>query len=449
MPERRAVLESVHRLGKPASTPVEADDHEAAESRRRTSYLLPVLAKRLSSLSQPQLLDLGPLRGANIEFFAGLGCRVIVEDLFNRLETAPPAFATGSGGPERRPLAEIRLDYPEASFDAVITWGLFDFLTPVEASNLVSELHRIVKPGGIIMAYLTSRARAPLETLRHCQIVNSEQIDCVPVGTTGPLRHVHSTRDIERMFVPFKIQELYFLKEGIREILFRKGEQDVSPSMNPVSEHAARNEWNIVADGSVPREERLEAFARLLFNPVPGWWSPGGRTVGLSEYARMVARLEARNVLGSEALDYGFLADEALMVLFDKATEVTSPRSFFRQLVRNKAMELRRQAGAAFEALELPNALAVPDPSVGPEDRINSHRDLRRRALSIAIKRFLTPALREVASLYFLRGLTYEEIATELNISSPTARQRVCRARKRLSARKDDVQGILRLHGRR
>ncbi len=57
-----------------------------------TSYILPKFLKRLAPRQKPYVLDLGPLSGPNIEFFAHLGFKIRVEDL---LSPVPDDRASG------------------------------------------------------------------------------------------------------------------------------------------------------------------------------------------------------------------------------------------------------------------------------------------------------------------------------------------------------------------
>ena len=59
------------------------------------SHILVKFLKRLRTMQRPNLLDLGRLSGANIEFFARVGCRVQVEDLLGTGE--PEAAGTAPG----------------------------------------------------------------------------------------------------------------------------------------------------------------------------------------------------------------------------------------------------------------------------------------------------------------------------------------------------------------
>ena len=79
---------------------------EGASQHALSSHIFPRFLKRLRAIDRPSLLDLGPLTGANIEFFARLGCRVQVEDLLSSIEEGQ----TGEG-----PRAEDPRDAAPAS----------------------------------------------------------------------------------------------------------------------------------------------------------------------------------------------------------------------------------------------------------------------------------------------------------------------------------------------
>ena len=77
------------------------------------SHTLPKFLKRLRAADRPRLLDLGRLCGSNIEFFARLGCRVQVEDLWSHLDEEP-----GREGPDtetpRREAPRTEAPFPRA-----------------------------------------------------------------------------------------------------------------------------------------------------------------------------------------------------------------------------------------------------------------------------------------------------------------------------------------------
>src|SRR5947208_16595103 len=59
-------------------------------------------------------------------------------------------------GRATRFLAE-NLQYPRASFDAVLLWDLLDYLEPMLAKQMVASLTELLRPGGVILATFYSK----------------------------------------------------------------------------------------------------------------------------------------------------------------------------------------------------------------------------------------------------------------------------------------------------
>jgi 2-polyprenyl-3-methyl-5-hydroxy-6-metoxy-1,4-benzoquinol methylase len=192
----------------------------AAGSRVETSHVLPRLARRLSGLTHPRVLDMGSVVGGNLQFFIDLGCKVTADDLLK-----PVAILPSGAGPTRidwKNPTTNRLDHSDTSFEAIIAWDMFDFLPPAEAKIFARDLHRVVKPGGIVLAYFTSRETERREPHRRYRIQAQDKIEWIPVSTARTLRHVYQNRDIQLMFEGFKIHTAFVLQNGTREMLLEK-----------------------------------------------------------------------------------------------------------------------------------------------------------------------------------------------------------------------------------
>jgi hypothetical protein len=169
--------------------------------------------------------------GGNLQFFIDLGCKVTADDLLRPVETVLPDPGEKAGVDWKEPLGP-RLQYPTDSFDAVIVWDYFDFLGPEEARSFSRDLQRVVKPGGIVMAYFTSRETERREPSRRFRIVGPDKIEWIPAGVSRSLRHVYQNRDIERMFDGFRTHFAVVLRNGTREILLEK-KHPPSPRLSP------------------------------------------------------------------------------------------------------------------------------------------------------------------------------------------------------------------------
>jgi len=187
-------------------------------------YPTKALARFLASLSareQPLLLDLGPVVGPNVNFFGEqLGCKIFVEDLSKdldrcvreeKLDALPALF-------------DKRFSQETGSIDGILCWDVFDYLDKAAAQSLASQLARILRPDGVLLAMFSTAQPQPGARptyTRHVVIdQNSLQHREYPAarGKQRPLLN----RDIQRLLEPLRIAEQFLLKTNMREVLFRK-----------------------------------------------------------------------------------------------------------------------------------------------------------------------------------------------------------------------------------
>jgi len=186
-----------------------------------TVYASKTLARFLDLLfARPaaEVVDLGPVIGQNITFLGErVGCKIHVEDLFSDIDRhihndkldQLPEFLGG------------RFSLPDSSIDAVLGWDVFDYLAPMAATALASELMRILRPGGVFLGFFGARASDNPQYTKY--FIDDEahlRFRFYPSACTR--RWVLQNRDINIMFAGLEICETVLLKSGVREILFRK-----------------------------------------------------------------------------------------------------------------------------------------------------------------------------------------------------------------------------------
>ena len=192
--------------------PVAADDPVFA-----TKALKKFLAC-LTSREAPILLDLGPVVGGNVSFFGEqLGCKIFVEDIFSDLD---------------RHVRDDKLDsfpeflqkrFPQApeTVDGILCWDLVDYLSRPAAQAIATELTRVLRPDGALLAFFgTAQPRDACYT----KFIISD--DVTLRHRTYPAARARQTillnRDIIRLFSGLRVSESFLLQNNLREILFRK-----------------------------------------------------------------------------------------------------------------------------------------------------------------------------------------------------------------------------------
>jgi hypothetical protein len=183
-----------------------------------------VLAKFIASLTgrpSPVLLDLGTVTGSNVTFFGErLGCKIIVEDLSKDIDRAV----------SEKTLAQLpahflkRFSQPDASVDGVLCWDLLDYLDKPSATAVASQIVRILKPEGVVLAFFNThepKDQAPAVYTKHV-VVDQSSLQYRPYPAARGKQKPFQNRDIQRMFEPLRVTEQFLLKSHMREMLLRK-----------------------------------------------------------------------------------------------------------------------------------------------------------------------------------------------------------------------------------
>jgi len=201
-------------------------------------YPTKVLARFIHGLStktQPVLLDLGPVVGANVSFFGEqLGCKILVEDVSKDIDRH-----VRDGTLEQLP-AYLTKRFPQeaGSIDGILCWDLFDYLDKAAARPLAEQLTRLLKPEGVLLAFFSTSEPRPgtrPEYTKHV-VVDETHLQHRSYAAARPKQRPVPNRDIQRLFEPLRIVEQFLLKTNLREVLFRK--VPATSGIEPVSRPA-------------------------------------------------------------------------------------------------------------------------------------------------------------------------------------------------------------------
>jgi hypothetical protein len=166
-----------------------------------------------------ELLDLGPVIGANVTFLGErVECKIHVEDLYADLDRHARQDAL-----DRFPeFLGTRFPRPAESIDAVLGWDVFDYLDPPAATVLAGELMRLLRPAGALLAFFgTSGPRRDPRYTKYV-IEDEEHLRYRAYGTASRPPRPLQNREIVRLFDRLEVSDSVLLKSGVREMLFRK-----------------------------------------------------------------------------------------------------------------------------------------------------------------------------------------------------------------------------------
>jgi len=144
------------------------------------------ILSHLGDVSGKNLLDLGCGAGESSVFFARRGARVVAGDLSEGMvETARRISGRYGLTIEGKVLNAMELDFPDNTFDVVYASNI---LHHVQEDRVLSEIHRVLKPGGLACMW---------EPLRHNPVINIYRMIARRVRT--PDEHPLDIRFVHRV----------------------------------------------------------------------------------------------------------------------------------------------------------------------------------------------------------------------------------------------------------
>jgi methyltransferase family protein len=174
----------------------------------------------------PVLLDLGPVVGSNINYFGErLGCKFFIEDVYANLEK----YARENRTKELAEFFKTRFPQPDASFDGILCWDIFDYLDKAAAQTLAHQMTRLLKPGGALLTFFATVAMPGKEYTRYL-VIDDKTFRHKTAPAARGRQQVFVNRDINIMFQGLNVSDSFLLMTRTREIVFRKPEQKTGAS---------------------------------------------------------------------------------------------------------------------------------------------------------------------------------------------------------------------------
>ena len=186
----------------------------------------------LDGLGRGTLLDLGPAWQTTLSFFIERGFRVSSEDFLRgwkgflteeekRLRENASACESLDMTPSGRAtrFLEDNLQYPRASFDAVLLWDLLDYIEPTLVKQMVVNLTELLRPGGVILAMFHSKKP---EAFQRYRVADSNTLQVVSTPVICPAQKVYQNREIQDLFSRYRTMKSFVGRDQLRETLFIK-----------------------------------------------------------------------------------------------------------------------------------------------------------------------------------------------------------------------------------
>jgi hypothetical protein len=186
----------------------------------------------LDGLGHGTLLDLGPAWQTTLTFFIERGFRVSSEDILRgwsdfaaedeaRARDAQTAEDFAQRTPEARAKRFLKdnLNYPAASFDALLMWDTLDYLEPTLAKTVVAHLTDLLRPGGVVFAMFHSKKPEGFQRYRVTDTNTLQVLSSKPICTA---QKVYQNREIQDLFGRYRTMKSFVARDQLRETLFLK-----------------------------------------------------------------------------------------------------------------------------------------------------------------------------------------------------------------------------------
>jgi hypothetical protein len=181
------------------------------------------LMKYLRTKESLRILDIGPTSSTNINYITSLGHSIymanVVEEaskpewLIPGEEGAEPSFAVDK-------FLESNLNFSGRVFDVVILWDTADYLPEPLVAPVLSRIHEVLQPGGLMLAFF-HQASSPDTVFCRYHLTDTDVVEMQRAGNY-PILNVYNNRKIENMLSEFSNYRFFLAKDSLREVIITR-----------------------------------------------------------------------------------------------------------------------------------------------------------------------------------------------------------------------------------
>jgi hypothetical protein len=169
------------------------------------------------------ILDMSGASQANISFITGAGHRISSDDILGAMQQhfGEDFHETQQAASNAQRFLETTLTFPDAHFDGALVWDALQFLSPPLIELTIAQLLRVVRPGGMLLAFFNSSEKTTRLPLFNYRIQDPKNIVQIPRGGAQRCQYFNN-RSIEKLFDGAATVKFFLTRDNLREVLVRR-----------------------------------------------------------------------------------------------------------------------------------------------------------------------------------------------------------------------------------
>ncbi len=181
------------------------------------------LLKHLRSQDSLRILDIGPTSSTNINYITGLGHSIYMANVVE--EASKPEWRV-PGEPGEEPVFEVdrflegNLNFSGRMFDVVIFWDTADYLPEPLVAPVLSRIHKVLQPGGLMLAFFHQTSTPDVHFCRY-HLTDTDVVEMQRAGNY-PVVNIYNNRKIENMLSEYSNYRFFLAKDSLREVIITR-----------------------------------------------------------------------------------------------------------------------------------------------------------------------------------------------------------------------------------
>jgi hypothetical protein len=195
-------------------------DPGSSQPASRQGISSPAFAKLWSRFGEERkyhILDLGKASSTNLNFYSSLRCKLFIGELLPGIH----AWQAGAADEEHPSLSLPELLGIDrlGDLDLVMCWDNLNYLDEKTLVQFSSALHRHMRPGGFLHAFITTHAHMPAAPAAFHIVAPSRMEADYPQGDDVSAPN-YSQRRLAALMQGFAVRESRLLQSGMQEYVF-------------------------------------------------------------------------------------------------------------------------------------------------------------------------------------------------------------------------------------